>query len=482
MWLDADTCYRALVARDVRFDGHFFVGVTSTGIYCRPICSVRRPKRENCHFFQSAAAAEVDGYRPCLRCRPEVAPGSASIDASSRLACAAANLIEDGALTDAGLTDLAAHLGTTDRHLRRVFAAEFGVTPIAYVQTQRLLLAKRLLTDTRLPVTQVAMAAGFGSVRRFNTAFRDRYRLEPRALRQIPRSAPRDELIFTLAYRPPFAWAAHLDFLKPRLSAGVETHHAGRYLRTVSIDTKTHLHRGWIAVEPAARTHALRVTLSASLAAVVAETLGRVKRLFDLTSAPDVIETHLGPRVATTPGLRVPGAFDGFEMAVQAVLGQQITVAAARTLAGRLAAAFGESVPTPFKGLDRIFPRPEHLARASLAGLGRLGVIRSRGHAIIGLSEACMSGELRLAPGADFARTMATLRTLPGIGEWTTQYVAMRALAWPDAFPHTDAALARALGEKSPQAILRLADPWRPWRAYAAMQLWNSLAMKEKRP
>lgn len=475
MWPDRDACYKALVARDARFDGRFFVGVSSTGIYCRPVCTVRRPRHENCRFYPSAAAAEREGYRPCLRCRPELAPGHANVDAASRLARAAADRIEEGALTDSNLQALAAGLGATDRHLRRVFAVEFGVTPVEYAQTQRLLLAKRLLTDTSLPVTEVAMAAGFGSLRRFNALFRQRYRLQPRALRKTPEAAVRDELVFELAYRPPYAWKNHLAFLAPRTVAGVETLAGGRYARTVVIARGEKPYRGWITVAHRVRRRTLCVTLSASLAHAVPETLGRIKRLFDLGCRPDEIERHLGPLAAGVPGLRVPGAFDGFEMAVRAVLGQQITVAAARTLAGRLAESFGEPLPTPLPALDRTFPGPARLAQAGLDELGRLGVIRSRARAIRALAEACASGELELAPGANVDATMAALRALPGIGEWTVQYVAMRALAWPDAFPHTDYGITKALDESSPRRVLEIAERWRPWRAYAAMHLWNSL-------
>ncbi len=482
MWTDPDTCYQALRARDARFDGQFFVGVTSTGIYCRPVCGARPVKRENCRFYPSAAAAEASGFRPCLRCRPELAPGHASVDASGRLAHAAASLIEDGALADDGLGGLAQRLGTTDRHLRRVFAAEFGVSPVAYAQTQRLLLAKRLLTDTALPVTEIAMAAGFGSLRRFNALFRERYRLQPRDLRKTPEAAARNELAFELAYRPPYAWEPQLAFLRTRCIEGVESATGKRYLRTAAIAREATMHRGWIAVEHRARRRTLHVTLSGSLARVVPEVLGRVKHLFDLACRPDEIAHHLGDLAAKAPGLRVPGAFDGFETAVRAVLGQQITVAAARTLAGRIARTFGEEVETPYPGLTYTFPTPERLAAASDDELGSLGIIRSRQRAIRALAAVCAAGELVLAPGADVERTLATLRALPGIGEWTAQYVAMRTLAWPDAFPHTDYAVMKALEEKSPRRVLDMAEPWRPWRAYAAVHLWNSLAVdfKEK--
>lgn len=476
MWKDADSCYRALVTRDTRFDGRFFVGVWSTRIYCRPVCRVRVPKRENCSFYPSAAAAEAAGFRPCLRCRPELAPGHASVDASRRLACAAATLIENGMLTDIHLGGLAARLGISERHLRRVFDAEFGVSPVVYAQTQRLLLAKRLLTDTSLPVTEVAMAAGFGSLRRFNALFRERYRMQPREIRKTPEAAARNELVFELAYRPPYAWEAQLAFLRPRCIEGVEAVAGKRYLRTVAIETETMTHHGWLSVEHHPRRHTLRVSLSSSLARVVPEVLGRVKHLFDLGCRPDEIAWHLGKLAEEAPGLRVPGAFDGFETAVRAVLGQQITVAAAGTLASRIATAFGEPVSTPFECLTRAFPPPQRLKSATSDELGRQGIIRSRQRAIHAFAEACSSGALVLAPGADLESTLEKLRALPGVGEWTTHYVAMRTLAWPDAFPHSDLGLMKALGAPSPRRVLEIAEAWRPWRAYAAMHLWNSLS------
>lgn len=480
MWTDSASCYQALLAHDTRFDGQFFVGVASTGIYCRPVCRVRVPKRQNCSFYPSAAAAEAAGFRPCLRCRPELAPGYASVDAGRRLAHAAASLIDDGALGDAGLDQLAARIGTGERHLRRVFAAEFGVAPVAYAQTQRLLLAKRLLTDTRLPVTEIALAAGFGSLRRFNTLFRERYRLQPRDLRKTPEAAARGELVFELAYRPPYAWEPQLGFLALRCAGGVESVSGGRYLRTVAIARGTTVHYGWIAVAHRARRNTLQVTLSDSLARVVPEVLARVKHLFDLACRPDEIVHRLGGLATDRPGLRVPGAFDGFEMAVRAVLGQQITIQAARVLAGRLAVTFGEPVKMPFTGVEHAFPLPASLAGASGDELGGLGIIRSRQRAIHALAAACAAGELVLAPGADIERTLEKLRALPGIGEWTAQYIAMRALAWPDAFPHTDYGVMKALAETAPRRVLEIAEQWRPWRAYAVVHLWNTLPFKEK--
>jgi len=476
MLLDAKHCYHALRTHDSRFDGRFFVGVASTRIYCRPVCTVKTPKRENCRFFPSAAAAESAGFRPCLRCRPELAPGNASIDASARLAQAAVGLIEDGLLNESRINRLAARLGVSDRHLRRVFQTEFGVSPVAFAQTQRLLLAKRLLTDTAMRVTDVAMASGFGSLRRFNALLRTRYRLSPSELRRQASGAhPSDVLTFQLGYRPPLDWDALLSFLDRRAIEAVEHIDDARYLRTVRVEQGGKRHTGWIAAWPARRKSVIELQLSASLAAAVPAVLARVKRLFDLSCNPAEIALALGPLAARRPGLRLPGAFDGFELAVRAILGQQITVKAARTLAGRFAAAFGEPMQTSVPSLCRLFPSAERVAALKPSDLAEIGVIAARANAIVSLSRAVSAGGLILDPGAEAGATLDRLRSLPGIGEWTTQYIAMRALAWPDAFPHTDYGVLKALGEKNARKALTRASAWQPWRAYAVMHLWQSL-------
>lgn len=472
MNLDTDHCYQALLTHDARFDGVFFVGVSTTRIYCRTVCTAKTPRPDRCTFYPSAAAAEVGGYRPCLRCRPELAPGTARIDALDRLASDAAVRIDGGALTDGSVADLASELKVSERHLRRVIAREFGVSPVQLAQTQRLLLAKRLLTDTNLSVGEVAFASGFSSLRRFNALFQERYRLNPSGLRKTrPAGSPPEMLACEVAYRPPLDWDALLAFLVGRASRGVEALDGNRYLRTVQIGK----HTGWLTVEPIADRPALRVTLSASLAPVLRPALARVRRLFDLAADPVRIAAHLGPLAVARPGLRVPGAFDGFEMAVRAILGQQVTVKAATTLAGRFAAAFGEPISTPFEALTHLPPLPARVAMALPEELIALGVITTRANSLLALARAVDAGELSLEPGRDVEETMARLKTLPGVGEWTAQYVAMRALAWPDAFPHTDLGIVKALGEKNPKRVLEIADRWRPWRAYAAMHLWKSL-------
>jgi AraC family transcriptional regulator of adaptative response / DNA-3-methyladenine glycosylase II len=475
MVFDTATCYRALRARDARFDGRFFVAVSSTRIYCRPVCTVKPPKRENCRFYPSAAAAEQQGYRPCLRCRPELAPGNASIDATTRLAQAAASLIEDGTLNGDGVEGVAGRLGITDRHLRRAFGAEFGVSPVAYAQTQRLLLAKRLLTDTRLPVTEIALASGFNSVRRFNALFRSRYRLNPKALRKLAAGAHADTLGFELSYRPPLDWPALLAFLGARAVAGVEAVDGAVYRRTVRVAADGREHRGWLEIALSAKKPALRLTLSASLAKAIPPVLARTKSLADLACHPLEVARTLGALGDRNPGLRMPGAFDGFEVAVRAILGQQVSVAAARTLAGRFVAAFGAPLETPFAALSATFPLAAEVARLTPAQVAKIGMPGSRARTVLALARAVHRGELELAPNADIEATLEKLRALPGIGEWTAQYIAMRALAWPDAFPHTDLGVMKALGESQPRKVLERAEAWRPWRAYAVIHLWNSL-------
>jgi AraC family transcriptional regulator of adaptative response / DNA-3-methyladenine glycosylase II len=474
MQLDGDSCYRALTTHDPRFDGRFFVGVSSTRIYCRPVCTVRTPRRENCRFFPSAAAAEVEGYRPCLRCRPELAPGNASVDATARLAQAAVTLLEDGALEDGSVEALAARVGVTGRHLRRVFLSEFGVAPIDYAQTQRLLLAKRLLTDTALSVTDIALASGFRSLRRFNALFRARYRIAPSRLRRsaTTRALP-DRLDFELAYRPPYAFDAMLEFLRERAIEGVESADANAYRRTLAIAHRGVVHAGCVEVRRAPRKPALAVAISASLARVAPQALARVRHAFDLACDPQEIAARLGDLAAAHPGLRVPGAFDGFELAVRAVVGQQIAVRAARTLLGRLARALGAPLDPATPDGPRLFPDAERIAACPPAELARCGLTTARARALSALAAAVVRGEVDLRPGADVAATIARLETLPGIGTWTAHYVAMRALGWPDAFLANDRIVLAALGETRPARALARSEAWRPWRAYAVMHLWK---------
>jgi AraC family transcriptional regulator, regulatory protein of adaptative response / DNA-3-methyladenine glycosylase II len=476
MSLDADACYRALTTHDSRFDGRFFVGVSSTGIYCRPVCTVRTPRRENCRFFASAAAAEVAGYRPCLRCRPELAPGNASVDASARLAQGAVDLIENGVLDDGGIEHLATRVGVTSRHLRRIFEVEFGVSPIEYAQTQRLLLAKRLLTDTALPVTDVALAAGFASVRRFNALWKARYRMAPGHLRREAgvRALPA-ALSFELAFRPPYDWESMLAFLAARAIDGVEEVSDGAYVRTVALAHRGELHTGRVDVRRAARRPALRVALSASLARVVPAALSRVKDAFDLGCDPGVVTAALGDLAALRPGLRVPGTFDGFELAVRAIVGQQISVRAARTVLGRIARTFGTSLVVEGATVPALlFPSAARLAACAPTDLAALGLTAARARTIAALAGEVASGAIVLDPRSDVEATIAKLMTVRGIGAWTAHYIAMRALRWPDAFLADDLVVLRAMGETRRARALTRSEAWRPWRAYAVLHLWRS--------
>ncbi|MBV1776707.1 DNA-3-methyladenine glycosylase 2 [Burkholderiaceae bacterium DAT-1] len=476
MMLDDDNCYAALISRDARFDGRFFTGVTSTGIYCRSVCSARKPKRENCTFFPHAAAAEQAGFRPCLICRPELAPGQSLLESSSRLAWAAAQRIEAGALDMLGVEGLAARLGITDRHLRRIFAEAFGVTPIAYAQTQRLLIAKRLLMDTQLSVTRIAEASGFASLRRFNDAFSEHYQLPPSALRKT-RSTPAGEgICLSLSFRPPFDWAHLLGFLASRCIKGVEIVADGCYRRSVRLMRGGQVFTGWLSVCMNNKGNALSVTLSDSLLPVLPDVLARLRRLFDLAADPDAIAAVLGPLASDAPGVRLPGAFDGFEMTMRAILGQQVTVKAAHTLAGRFVQAFGEPIVTPFADIYTVFPSPERVAGLDTALIGELGIVRQRGQAMIELAKRVASDELDLEPAADVDKTLTQLEAIPGIGRWTSHYIAMRALAWPDAWPSGDVALIKALGATSAKSADVMVEQWRPWRAYAVIHLWRSLA------
>jgi AraC family transcriptional regulator of adaptative response / DNA-3-methyladenine glycosylase II len=491
MLLDAKTCYSALRAHDSRFDGRFFVGVSSTGIYCRPICRVRTAKEANCSFYASAAAAEAAGFRPCLRCRPELSPGLARVDAEARLAQLAALRMEADGLSDHSIAGLAGSLGITDRHLRRVFSREYGVAPVAWLQTRRLLAAKQLLTETLLPVMEVAMNAGFGSVRRLNTLFRKRYDLAPADFRRRIATGhdTAETMTLLLGYRPPFAWETLLNFLGERAIPGVELVDGGRYRRTVAIPHKGLHLRGWLSAANIPERSLVAVTLSPSLFPVVNQLLARVRFLFDLNCSPleigeKLADMQIGVVLPFEPGLRIPGCFDPFEMAVRAILGQQVTVQAARTLATRLAARLGEPLLTPFRELAVTFPTVERICALPMPvadHLGPLGVTGARARSIRSLAEALQQGAIRLGPGADPEREMANLANLPGFGPWTVQYLAMRALGWPDAFPHTDLGVRKALGNLLPNEILALSRKWAPWRSYATVALWNHLSGRHKK-
>ncbi|MCS4503758.1 helix-turn-helix domain-containing protein [Arhodomonas aquaeolei] len=479
MELDPDHCYQAVQARDARFDGAFFVGVSTTGIYCRPVCTVRVPRREHSRFFADAAAAEAAGFRPCLRCRPELAPGASPLDSPRRTADIAVARIEAGALTDGGVDALAAELGVSARQLRRLVQQAYGVTPVELAQTRRLLLAKQLLTDTSMRVAEVAFAAGFSSVRRFNHLFRSRYRLTPSALRRRRPAGEPQAVTLKLGYRPPLAWSPLVTFLGGRGAPAVEqTDGVHYYRRTVRIGE----HTGWIEAVNDPRRPVVRISVAPSLLPVLTPLRARLRHLFDLDATPGVIDAHLSgdPRladaVAAAPGLRVPGAIDGFEIAVRTVIGQQIAVRAATTVFTRLIERFGAPTGTPWPDLNRLFPTPRTLAEAPLQSIIDCGLPSRRAGTIQALARAVADDAVSLAPTATLEATTAALTAIPGIGPWTSQYVAMRALADPDAFPESDLALRRAVGAERPADVRAGTLAWRPWRAYAAMHLWHRSA------
>ncbi|MEF7613705.1 Ada metal-binding domain-containing protein [Aquincola sp. MAHUQ-54] len=495
-----DARYAALAARDARFDGRFFVGVTSTGIYCRPVCRVRLPLQRNCRFFGNAASAEQAGFRPCLRCRPELAPGLSFTDSSQVLAQHAARLMEQAVMEGqpVSLPGVAGRLGVTDRHLRRIFQEAHGVSPIDFLTTQRLLLAKRLLTDTAMPVTHVALASGYGSVRRFNAAFAERYRLSPSALRREPAGpeagapvrSPRGAMpagrgrarpspaqpVLRLGYRPPFDVPGVLRFFAQRAVPGIEAVDGLSLRRTLVMPHGAEALAGWLELRFVPERHEVHVTLSPAFVPVLGAALQRVRHALDLDADPALVDPVLATLpMVPVPGIRLAGSFDGFETAMRVVLGQQVTVAAARTLARRIAERFGEAIETPFADLVRLPPTPAAIAQADPEEIGRLGIVRQRVRALQALAAEVHAGRIALHRGAPLAATMAAMQALPGIGEWTAQLIALRALAWPDAFPSTDIGLLNALGTRDVAAVLAQAEAWRPWRGYAVMRLWQHL-------
>lgn len=477
-----EVCYRALQSRDTRFDGLIFVGITSTGIYCRPICPARTAKVEHCRFFGSAAAAQDAGFRPCLRCRPETAPDLASWRGTSNSVSRALALIAEGALDGEGnsVEKLAERLGLGERQLRRLFLQHLGASPTSVAQTRRVLFAKQLIHETRMPMTEVAMAAGFGSLRRFNETFRDLFHRPPSALRRKSAAKPEEKNVaLRLRYRPPYDWDNMLNFLRARAIAGVEVVDGDRYLRTVEIDGAM----GSIEVTHLPDRQSLSVSIRFPDVRLLPAIVARVRRLFDLGADIETIDNHLSgdpvlaALVAQRPGLRAPGGWDGLELAVRAVLGQQITVVAARRLAGQLVAIHGRAVPKSFlihPDLSHAFPTAKRLASASSLGLA---MPAARSSALKAVAEAAHTDPNLFRPFGNIEETVARLKTIRGIGEWTAQYIALRAIREMDAFPATDVGLLRSIssmdGEKTTTAdLLNRAESWRPWRAYAAQHLW----------
>ena len=478
--------YTAFMANDARFDGRFFVGISSTGIYCRPICRTRQPKPENCTFFSTAAKAEAAGYRPCLLCRPELAPGNSIIDATANLARRTARMIEENCGNGHSIHQLAQRLGCTDRHLRRAFRAEYKVSPVQYLQTCRSLLAKNLLTDTTLSILDVAMTAGFGSLRRFNDVFKKHYHLAPTALRKkiSAKNKVSGSIALALGYRPPYHWEEMLQFLSKRAIAGVEKVKNKEYMRTVCLkNTKGENVYGWVQISRNSPKNTLNVTISETLLPVLPQVLARIRHLFDLNCNPDAIYETLQKMNRIRPGLcklgvRVPGCFNAFEMAVRAILGQQVTVKAASTLAARIVKNYGAPVHTEIEGLTHVFPSPENIlamGKNITDAFGVLGVTSARSNTIYELAKALIHEEINFNLPAQPEEEMKKLMNIRGIGKWTTQYIAMRILQWPDAFLETDVGVKKALLNYTSKELLIMAEAWRPWRSYAVVNLWNTL-------
>lgn len=473
-------CEQARLSRDPRFDGLFFTAVTSTGIYCRPVCPAPAAKRENVVYFGQAAAAEAAGFRPCLRCRPELSPADGAWRRGDAAVARALKLIDQGLLAEQPLSALAERVGLGERQLRRLFVERLGAAPIGVHGTRRLLFAKQLLTETRLPITEVALAAGFGSLRRFNTTFRDAYRMAPRDLRRKPNesSGGADSLTLRLGYRPPYDFAAMLDFLRGRALPGVERVDEHSYARVIGpIETP-----GWLRVTAwPGGEHALKLELHGAAPSRLLDIIGRLRRMFDLDADPHTIadalsvDARLKPLLKKRPGLRLPSGWDGFEIAVRAILGQQISVQAARTLAARVAQRYGQALPQPFgEGLAHLFPTPDALADADLS---EIGLTRARADTVRTVAQAVLDGRVDFKPERTLDDLVARWVALPGIGPWTAHYIAMRALGHPDAFPADDLVLQKAVPtdgvRMTAKALNARAEAWRPWRAYSVIHLWR---------
>jgi AraC family transcriptional regulator of adaptative response / DNA-3-methyladenine glycosylase II len=468
--LDSDSCYRALQTRDARFDGQFFTAVTSTRIFCRPVCPARTPGRTNCRFYPSAAAAVEAGYRPCLRCRPEVSPDMPAWLGTSTTVSRALRLIHEGALDEGNVESLAERTGVGERHLRRLFEEHLGASPIAVAQTRRLLFAKRLLRETTLPLTEVAMAAGFGSLRRFNDLFRKTYARAPRELRGTPATAG---IRLRLPYRPPYDWAGVIGFLAHRAIPAVEFATPDSYARVIRVGGET----GRITVSPA-QDDALLACIELPSVAGLRLTIERIHQMFDLRVSPEAVAKHLGDRCVA--GVRIPGAWDPFELTVRAILGQQVSVAAATTMAGRIVARWGSDAPGLTGSPSRLFPEPGVLARVPVASIG---LPAARARAIEELAREVDEGRLDFARLGSLDEAVRRLCALRGVGEWTAQYVAMRALGEPDAFPAGDLVLRKAASRDGElideRTLLEMSEAWRPWRAYTAFSLWQKWGARQ---
>lgn len=498
MNMSHDMCYKAIKAQDARFDGVFFTAVKTTGIYCRSICKVPAPKSENCTFYDTAAEAESNGFRPCLRCRPELAPGYAEFEQSSELIGMVIQYFDEEHYKPGLIGKSADFFGITPRHLTRLFQKTLGVSAQAYLMTKRLLMAKSLLTDTSLPITEVATTVGFGSVSRFNAAFKEHYKLTPSSLRkQKANHLDKDAIKVKLSYRPPYNWPLMIQFYSMRTIPGVESvDESGVYRRSLQVKSDQ-VYSGWLEVKPKPDTHQVEVTISKSLEKVLMRVIERIRVAFDLDAMPNLMHPDL------PSGIRLPGCFDAFEMSTRAILGQQITVKAARTLTKRMVNLLGESIVTPWEEINHHFPSAQTISDLDepiTEVLGPIGVIKNRSNSILALANAISSGDIRLQYGVNPEVEKEKLLALKGIGPWTAEYLTMRGISWPDAFPVTDIGVKHALtphlrdedgdlimdnknnltkyvlNKQYERYALKYAEAYRPWRSYLTIALWHSLS------
>ena len=462
------------MSRDPRFDGKFFIGVVGSRVYCRPICPAPTAKEKNVRYFPSAAAASEAGFRPCLRCRPECSPGTPAWLGTSNTVSRALRLIGESGLEDGGVEVLAERLGVGSRHLRRLFLRHLGATPMAVAQTRRPHFAKKLIDETRLPMSQIALASGFGCVRRFNAGIRKVYHRTPTQIRRLVRKTevqPGNQYLFRLHFRPPYHWQGMLDFLAARATPGVEVVQSGCYRRTISFQDRV----GYFQVSLDDSRDALIARIEFGDPHSLIFIVERIRAMFDLNADWAAIvqslrgDPALAGRVEADPGLRVPGCWNGFELATRAILGQQITVKGATAMAGRMVTAYGKAFDGP-GGLTHLFPSPEVVAEAKLS---EIGLTAARAETIRTLAGAVCNGKINFEGVVDSEAFLDRLCEIPGIGKWTAQYVAMRALGEPDAFPSSDLGLLRALALDTSRELEHRAEAWRPWRAYAAMYLWR---------
>ena len=474
MILDWQVCSRARLSRDSRFDGKFFIGVRSTRIYCRPICPVPTVKEKNVLYFPTAAAAAEAGFRPCLRCRPECSPGTPAWFGASNTVSRALRLIGESGLEDGGMEGLAERLGVGSRHLRRLFIRHLGASPSAVAKTRRLHFAKKLIDETRLSMTDVALASGFGCVRRFNAIIRKTYNRTPTQIRRLVQQKTiqeEDHYLFQLRFRPPYHWKGMLSFLAERATPGVEAVDQRGYRRTILLNGC----HGYFEVSPDEGRDAVAVRVRIADPRSLYRIIERIRGMFDLNADWAAIAQSLGTdpaltsRIRAEPGLRVPGCWNGFELTIRAILGQKMTLKGATALVGRIAKSYGQRI-SDADDLTHLFPTPEILADAKLAGPG---LTEERAQTIHALARAVCDGAISFDRIVDSDAFVAQLREIPGIGCWTAQYVAMRALEEPDAFPTGDVGLLRALGLKTSCELEKRAEAWRPWRSYASMYLWS---------